>query len=261
MPVLADLQKTMRDAVVLGASGLESLLVGGTDPRARLAIHQRQYRASLTSALVERFPATVWLAGSSLVMEAASEFVRTRPPSRPCIAEYGDEFPEFVAQRPGASAIPYLKQFAELEWHLGRLALAIDRPALGIRDLATLTTAALSDAKVVIQPGVHYLQADWAIDELISLYLSDRAPERFWLQHSDVWLEIRGVRGRLHWTRLAGADFTFRAALAAGESLPDAALLALQTDAAFDPGQALLDVLGEGLVVAIHSEHLERGGV
>ena len=34
-------------------------------------IHQRHYATSLTRALVERFPATVWLVGSELVTRAA----------------------------------------------------------------------------------------------------------------------------------------------------------------------------------------------
>ena len=62
------------------------VLVGGTRPEHRLAIHQRHYVASLTRALVERFPATVWLVGSELVTHVATSFVREHPPSR-CIAD------------------------------------------------------------------------------------------------------------------------------------------------------------------------------
>jgi hypothetical protein len=113
---------------------------------------------------------------------------------------------------------------------------------------------ALGDAKVALQPGVHYLHVDWAIDELISLYLSDSAPDCFSLQPGDVWLELRGARGELRMNRLSHADFAFRAALVSGESITDAAASALEIDTALDAGQALLDLVGERLVVVIHAQ-------
>lgn len=253
MPSLSDLQKRVRDTVVLsGAFGLESLLVGGRDPSKRLAIHQRHYRVSLIRALLERFPATVWLVGSSFVTDAADEFARTRPPSRPCIAEYGETFPEFLATRPSAAGISYLRQFAELEWHLSRLALAVEVPALTMHDLSTSDFSVVGDATVALQPGVHYLHTDWAIDELISLYLSDDSPDHFTLQRGDVWLELRGVRGELSMNRLGHAEFAFRAALVAGESISGATLSALEIETTFNPGRALLQLVRHRLVVALH---------
>jgi hypothetical protein len=195
MPRLADLQAGVRRALVTGdTSHVEHVLVGGTDSRRRLAIHQRHYTASLVTALLERFPATVWLVGSGLVADAARRFVQEHPPLRPCIAEYGESFPRFLAASPGSEDLPYLPSFAELEWHLGRLSLAVDHPA-----------------------GVHYLHAEWAVDDLIALYLADNEPERFVLQPGDVWLEVRGNRGELQINRLSQADFTLRA----GEVLHD----------------------------------------
>jgi hypothetical protein len=88
---LADIQAGIRDALVDGnGAAVAPVLVGGRRPAQRLAIHQRHYVASLTRALVERFPATVWLVGSELVTHVATLFVREHPPTRPCVAEYGN---------------------------------------------------------------------------------------------------------------------------------------------------------------------------
>lgn len=248
----------MRRALMAGdVTALEPLLVGGGDARARLAIHQRHYVASLVTALLDRFPATVWLVGSAFVMDAARQFVRRHPPTRPCMAEYGEEFPAFLATKPGAAAILYLRQFAELEWRLGRCSIAVDAPRLTAAHLSTIDARALEDARLTLQPGLHYLHAEWAIDELMSLYLTDSAPGQFSLQRGDVWLELRGARGELRMNRLAHCDFAFRAALVAGEPLGDAAVSTLEIDAAFDAGQALLHLFGEGLVVTIDARHVE----
>jgi hypothetical protein len=189
MPALADIQSAVRDALVHGdRSDLAPILLGGAHPAHRLAIHQRHYTASLTRALLDRFPATVWLVGSALVTDAATSFIREQPPSKPCIAEYGESFPRHLGEHPVAASLPYLSQFAELEWHLGRLALATED-----------------------SPHVHYLHLDWSLDELIGVYLSNSAPDQFSLRHEDVWLEIKGLRGSLDMHRLALDDFLRRA--------------------------------------------------
>ena len=188
MLTLADVQRGIRDAVVNGNSeAVAQVLVGGTRPEHRLAIHRRHYEASLTRALVERFPATVWLVGSELVTHAATLFIHQHPPSRPCIAEYGDGFPRHLGADPAAASLPYLAQFAELEWHLGRLALATEESA-----------------------NVQYIHLTWTLDELIGFYLTDAAPDEYALRQEDVWLEIRGLRGELQMNRLTGEEFTCR---------------------------------------------------
>ena len=189
MPGLADIQAAVRDALVSGdRTAAARMLSGGAYPEHRLAIHQRHYAASLTRALLDRFPATVWLVGSELVTDAARSFIHEQPPSKPCIAEYGDCFPQHLGAHPAAAALPYLSQFAELEWHLGHLALATDD-----------------------SPNVHYLHLDWSLDELLGVYLADSAPDEFALRHEDVWLEVRGLRGTLEMHRLAMDDFLERA--------------------------------------------------
>jgi hypothetical protein len=191
MLTLAEVQAAIRHAVVNGdGAAVAGVLVGGTQPERRLAIHRRHYQASLTRALVERFPATVWLVGSELVTHVATSFVRGHPPSRPCIAEYGEEFPRYLGAHPTAASLPYLAQFAELEWHLGRLALATDASA-----------------------NAQYIHLAWSLDELIGFYLTDTAPEEYALRQEDVWLEIRGLRGALQLNRLTSGEFARRVPL------------------------------------------------
>ena len=223
--------------------------VAESDPRKRLAIHHRHYTLSLVTALVDRFPATVWLVGTPLVTDAARAFIQAHPPTKPCIAEYGEAFPRFLALRSDAAKMPYLGQFAELEWHLGRLALAVEGPM--VTDLSTIDATRVADALLALQPSVHYLHLGWGLDRLISLYLTDSEPASYALDVNDTWLELRGVRGDLRMNRLTRGEFTFRAALLAGIALGDAAIAAMEMDPGFDPGAALMALLSEGLVAAV----------
>jgi hypothetical protein len=252
MPPLIEIQRRLRDAVVDNdATALLPLLTGARDPQARLAIHRHHYQASLTRALLEKFPAVTWLAGERFATAAAQAFAHENPPAAPCIAEYGADYPTFLASRAGAESLPYLRPFAKLEWHLGQVSIATDRPPLTIESLAAVDAGELPNHRLVVQAGLRYCAAAWPVDDLIKQYLSDVAPERFAFEPAQVHLEISGARGEFRIERHAEDEFVFRSAIAGGATIGAAAERALDLDATFDPGQGLLRLVSAGLVVAI----------
>jgi hypothetical protein len=249
---LRELQANVRRAVVSGDDGaIAPLLVGGGDSRARLAIHHRHYQASLVNVLLEKFPATVWLTGSGFLAEAARQFVAAHPPDRPCMAEYGEEFPAFLAALPSAARLPYLRDFAELERRVGQVAIEVDRPPLPITAIAALRHEELADAFIALQPGLRYWHASWPVDDLLKAYLSDSAPDLSEVHLGSVYIEVRGARGDVRFDRLSLADFTFRTALIDGRSLADAFERSLRADPRFDPSQTIVTLLTDGLVTGI----------
>jgi hypothetical protein len=246
---LADLQEDIATAVVQHKTPASTdWLTGGNVPSRRFAIHSRHYVTSLAHSLVERFAATVWLAGSEFVTEAAMTFVRQHPPTRPCIAEYGDGFPAYLAAA-GGSRLPYLEQFAMVDWHLGRLAVAVD--AAPLQTLATCDPVRLPGARLTLQPGAEYVGLDWSLDELIRFYLTDDAPNQYALRSEPVWLELRGCRGELRLNRLTKGDYVFRQAIVRGHRLGRAAELAIREQRDFEPGRATVAMLQAGLVTGV----------
>jgi hypothetical protein len=249
---LADLQHQLRDAVVTGSNApIAAQLLGGRDGTKRLSIHHRHYTASLTTAIVARFPATGWLVGPGRLEDAARQFVHEHPPTAPCIAEYGAAFPAFLGTWPATAALTYVPAFADLDWHLGRLAVAVDVAALGREQLADLNATDLADLVLTVQPGTHYVEASWAIDTLMTTYLADALPESWPLTEEPVYLEVRGARGSFRFSRLRSGELVFRRSVASGVSLSDAASHALEIDQAFDPGAGLLSLLDERLITSI----------
>ena len=255
MPALAEIQLFFRNAVVTGdVARIMTLLPGGHDPEKRLGIHRRNYEVSLVTALLTKFPATVWLAGTSFVTEAATDFIRNHPPHAPCIAEYGDEFPQFLAALPGADGMPYLREFAELERQVGQVSVEIEERCLALADLTEVGTDQLPDIMLRLQPGVRYRGASWPIDDLLKLYLTESAPYRYSFEPRDVWLEIRGARGEFRIDRLESSEFIFRKSIAEGRSIGSAAESALEANPSFDPGIALVSLIESGMVIEIPAQ-------
>jgi hypothetical protein len=249
---LAVTQRALRRAIVeCDDTYIVDKLVGGRDPRTRLAIHRRNYETSLVNALFTKFPATHWLIGSASLAESARRFIQWQPPRAPCIAEYGEDFPAFLATMPIAERVPSMRWLAELEWHVGKVAIAIEFPALALADLADHDPETLLAARLTMQPGARYLQTPWPVDRLLELYVTESAPEQFQLVPANLCLQIHGARGAYQIRHLDPAEFAFRTSLQDGRTIEEAADAALATDAAFDPGQGVASLMAESLVTTV----------
>jgi hypothetical protein len=233
--------------------GVPPVFVGGPSPRARLAIHARNYEASLAAALASKFPATSWLAGADAVRAAGRAYVQARPPRRPCIAEYGADFPEFLAGFESTRRLAYLPAFAELEWAVGQVSIAVERTPLGWAAVATAGAERLLAARLTLQDGARYLRARFRVDELMKTFLQGNEPERFELAEADTCIEVRGARGAIAIERIEPAELAFRSSLAAGSSIEHAAGKALAVDDGFDVGDALRRVVRARLAVELRT--------
>ena len=144
----------------------------------------------------------------------------------------------------------WLKGVGDLEWHVGTVSVAVDEPAISLQHFADAGDVPLEALRLRLQPGLAYLHADWPVDELISLYVSGKAPEQLAFDPAEVWLEVRGARGDFTINRLDEATSAFRDALARERSLAEAIGTASAADAAFDPGAALARLFADKLVTA-----------
>jgi len=232
------------------ATPLVPLLRGGDASLSRLAIHQRHYEASLVRSILDKFPATTWLLGSEAVTGAARSYVRARPPNRPCIAEYGRDFPAFLAGNRDVIP-PCTWAFAKLEWAVAQASIAITEPPLAWADLVALGPVALPDVTLALQAGLHYVRASHAVDDLMRLYLTNTAPERFTLEPGITLIQVRGARGEIEMARLDAGTFVLRASMRGGRPLGDSVGRAFQADPTFDPTSALQALFAEGLVAAV----------
>ena len=72
----------------------------GIDPAARLRIYRHHYESSLAEALRAIYPVVCRLVDERFFAFAAHEYIRSSPPRRVCLHEYGADFAEFLAGFP-----------------------------------------------------------------------------------------------------------------------------------------------------------------
>jgi len=257
MLALRDLQRSIGRSV-LGQSGQcrsspEDHDAAGTvlaeGMAARLWIYRHHYETSLAEALKAIYPAICRLVDERFFEYAAHEYVKANPPRRPCLHEYGEGFPEFLAAFPPCRKLVYLADVARLEWRINAALHAPAEPPLapgafrgvGPEEFPRLVFRLLSSAG--------YLESAWPVDR-IWLANQEGRDGSVDLVQGGCRLEIRQLEEQVVFRRVDQAEFALRHALHGGQTLERAVAAARGCEPDFDLTTALRRLLDEGLVVS-----------
>lgn len=115
---LNELQNAYRSYLLGGEpGGLAAAVVENSfDATERLRIYRNNFLVSLGDALNTNFPVIRQMVGDDFFAQAARAFILQSPPSRPCLFEYGEGFPEFLAGLPEMAGLPYVAEMGDFEF-------------------------------------------------------------------------------------------------------------------------------------------------
>jgi hypothetical protein len=178
---------------------------------------------------------------------AVDTFIRRRPPTEGCLAEYGADFPDFLATFPAASALKYLPDVARLEWFIHRIRRAPVVSPIPIGELADCGIDP-ADVRLNLTPRTAYMKSPYGVDRLWAAHQHALGPEAMRLETVDVRLQVDAHSG-LSIVRLEPAMWEFRARLANGDTLGSATFRAMTVSPRFDTTSALASLFNEGCVV------------
>ncbi len=165
---LAELQAAYRDYLLTGdsASLAPAIVADAFDSAERLTIYRNNFLIGLGEALKANFPVTVQLVGRDFFGQGARRFILAHPPRRPCLFEYGEEFPGYLAGLSPLAAMPYVSEMARFEF--ARIA-AYNAPAqdcLTATGLARLSPNDLDALPIRLARHVQIVSVDAPILEL-----------------------------------------------------------------------------------------------
>lgn len=249
MPALRELQAAIGSAMLGGDAGaaVREIEPDGLAPEARLEIYRHHVLTTLTSALEATFPVICRLVDRRFFAYAADTYLRAHPPTGPCLFEYGDSFPDFLAAFPPCRDLAYLPDVARLEWAMSAALHAPDVDAMDPACLADVAAEDLPRLTFAVDPSVSYLESPWPVEQIWRANQDeDGAPsDPIDLAAGGVRLEVRRAGDVATVRSLAAGDYALRTALARGGTLEDAAAAALGDDPHFDLTAALHALLGE----------------
>jgi hypothetical protein len=191
------------------------------------------------------FPVICRLVDRRFFAYAADTYLRAHPPTGPCLFEYGDGFPDFLAAFPPCRDLVYLPDVARLEWAMSAALHAPDVDAMDPTSLTDVVAEDMPHLTFAVDPSVSYLESPWPVDRIWRSNQDGVAGNPVDLASGGVRLEVRraGDVATLH--ALDAADYALRTALLGGDTLEGAATAALGVDPHFNLTTALHALLSE----------------
>ncbi len=222
---------------------------GRIDPL-RFAVYRNNVFVGLTEALAKRFPVTRRLVGAEFFAGMARVYVDAEKPSTPLLFQYGDTFPDFIAAFPPAAGIPYLADVARLEAMLTRAYHAADATPLGVDALSSVDPDVLPRVVLRPHPSASLLASPWPVGTIWAAHQGDVVSSVSAGGGETVIVARPIMEVGIH--VVARGHARFAAALFSGATLGDAAARALEADAGFDFGAALVALVSLGAFGAVH---------
>jgi hypothetical protein len=211
------------------------------------AVYRNTVLSACIDALLANYPAVERLVGAEWLRATAAVYARRHLPSHPILADYGHDFPAFLARFEPARELPYLPAVAQLDREWSEVHAAADVAPLDAGWLATCSPAELARTSLVPHPA-----ARWRWDDGVPIYTlwsGNRFDSQFTGAAID-WqpegvLLTRPGETVLH-CPLARAAVVFLDACAQRASLPVAAGAALAHAPALDFALLMRDLLLAG---------------
>lgn len=244
MSALREVQAALRRALLDDDIGPAAAFLrdDGLGAAARLAIYRHHVRASLTAVLMSTYPVVVRLVDPRFFRYAADRYIRSEPPTGPCLFEYGAGFADFLARFPPTRPLAYLPDVARFEWAMNVAQHARDdAPA----DAATLDPG----LRVTLHPAVTLLRSTWPVDRIWRANQPGADEGAIDLDGDGTRLQVWRVNGEVVFRRLSVAERAFRVALAVPQRLEAAAAAALTADPEADVTTLVRAALDEEILI------------
>jgi hypothetical protein len=218
---------------------------GGLRPEARLQIYRNHVILTLTEALKATFPVVCRLVDERFFRYAANEYIGESLPSRPCLAEYGGSFPDFLATFPPCRELVYLADVARLEWAIN---LALHAEAADAADRPALCS---SDPVLTIHPSLQLVASQWPIERIWRANQPDGDDDEIIDLDRGARLLVFRRDDRVVIIGIEESAYAFADGIAHGARLEEAIRAARRTAPGFNSAAALDLLFTEGLIVGV----------
>lgn len=257
---LRDLQAAFAAHILEGGTDqLADSVVGDSIPAAaRLRVYRHHVFHSLASALGSTFASVQALVGEDFFRAMARAYVAQVLPAQPVLAEYGMDFPAFVATHEPAQGLPYLADVARLDWALNAAFQATRGAALAVADLQAIPVEQLPAQRLALAPGHALICSVYPIDRVWAAAQPGVEAQSVDLENGPAQLLVVRRQDDAVFVAVAAGEASFLAALADGETLEEAAARGLGADPHFDLSASFARFLGLGVFAALHQESDQR---
>lgn len=182
---LSDLQKAFSDAVFAANSDPIALnrvndeIESSTTltSQDRIDIYRNSILSCLIQALNDIYPVCSKLVGQQFFDAMSRLYAQQHPSPTPDLADFGEQFSDFIADFEHAQSLPYLPDVARLEWAWHCAFHANDESGLDFEALGQVSAEQQSDLVFKLPKSATLLQSDYPVDKIWQTNQDDADPD------------------------------------------------------------------------------------
>jgi len=219
----------------------------------RLQIYRNNLFESLTQALAAVYPVVAQLVGEAYFRQVARRFIADHPLTSGNLHAFGLELPGVLTALPSAADLPYLADVAALEWAWHEVYHEAGCVPLQPAQLGEVPPAQQMDLGLQLAPAARLIASPYPILDIWQAHQRQGGGDEFAISLDEGGVRLLVLRRALEieFVLLGEAEDRWLRALAAGSTLAEATLAALEHDPAFDLVAALGRHLSLGSFAAL----------
>ncbi len=222
-------------SAIAGDSAALSPWCSGPRAEAGLSVYRNTIAKGRADALAAQFPTVERVVGADWLAAAAAVHGAEYPPQTASLLSYGGDFADWLAAFPPAAEMPFLAGLARLDYLWSESHLAADAEPLAPDALAGLAPEAFGRHALTLHPATRFAGFDDSTPDLWrALQPPAEAPEALELGDAPQGLLITRPALEITAVVIGPGELAFLQACEAGQSLADAAVVALTLQSDLD---------------------------
>ena len=254
MSALRDLQTRFRGFLISEADAAPGIVGDFAD---NAAIYRNNVQHAHVGALQANFPAIQALIGDAFFDAIAIAYANAHPPHSAILAQYGLNFPAFLAERDELSPYPFLPDVARLEWALNEAFHAHSSLSLTPADAARVFSTDSGMSSLALLPSARLVSSRFLVRDIRDAALEGDAERIAGLPQATQRLLVMRPDAEVVIAVLSDGEQAFLTALAGNASLDGALNAAIATEPSLSPPEAVGRLLHLGVFVAPESPSQE----
>ncbi|MEP4891370.1 MAG: DNA-binding domain-containing protein [Aliiglaciecola sp.] len=195
----------------------------------RLAVYRNTFISSCIDALLRKYPSGEKLLGEDFFKTLSRQFCLSHPPITPVLAEYGENFPEYVRgfMLDNHPELGYLWDICKLDRAWYHAYFADEKPSLSQDQIESLIED-IESKSLSLHPCVQLIQNDWTVLSLWAQLRVGELSEQVAIEHNHENILLWRDNGRILHRQISEPESLFISSIYAGQTLGDAAQVAMQ---------------------------------
>lgn len=220
------------------------------DLASRFAVYRNNVAVARIGAFADLFPVCRRLVGEDFFADVVRAHLAEAPPRSPIVAEWGADFPAWLAGFAPTRELGWLVDTARLEAAWTRAFHAAEAEPIGLEALGAVSAEELMAARLALHPSLALIASDHPIGSIWAAHQGDDEPEPLALATAETVMVLR-PQAEVVVAVIAAADAVWLERLSAGDTLAAATEAALGVDPAFALGPQLVALVRAGAVVGL----------